>query len=100
MHLIYPPEVCIHCFQFLLGITVVPREIENNGYAKFWGINKVHYGLREYGEWYVSRAFLYFACVLLSGCLKSVSSCCSYIYAASRSQGDGEMRLQSLPLKK
>ena len=24
-----------HCFQFLLGITVVPREIEDNGYAKF-----------------------------------------------------------------
>ena len=26
-----------HCFQFLLGITVVPREIEGKGYAKFWG---------------------------------------------------------------
>ena len=26
-----------NCFQFLLGITVVPREIENNGYAKFFG---------------------------------------------------------------
>ena len=26
-----------HCLQFLLGITVVPREIEDNGYAKFWG---------------------------------------------------------------
>ena len=47
-----------------------------------------------------ARAFLYFACVLLSGCLKSVSSCCGYIYAASRSQGDGEMKLQSLPLTK
>ena len=23
-----------HCFRFLLGITVVPREIENNGYVK------------------------------------------------------------------
>ena len=29
------------CFQILQGITVVPREIENNGYAKFWGVNKV-----------------------------------------------------------
>ena len=32
----------MHCFQFHLGITVVPREIEDNGYAIFvlqegWG---------------------------------------------------------------
>ena len=25
------------CFSFLLGITAVPREIENNAYANFWG---------------------------------------------------------------
>lgn len=25
-----------HCFQFLLG-TAVPRETEENAYAKFWG---------------------------------------------------------------
>ena len=31
-------------FSFLLGITVVPREIEENSYAKFWGANKVYYG--------------------------------------------------------
>ena len=31
-------------FSFLLGITAVPREIENNAYTKFWGTNKVHYG--------------------------------------------------------
>ena len=37
-------------FPILLGITVVPREIENNGYAKFWGVNKVHYGLCENGQ--------------------------------------------------
>ena len=48
-----------YCFQFLLGIIVVPREIEANDYAHylfiylfiyfffFWGggVNKVHYGL-------------------------------------------------------
>ena len=39
-----------HCFQFLLGITVVLREIEDNGYAKFSGINKVHWDLCENGE--------------------------------------------------
>ena len=44
-----PPKknLHIHCFQFLLGITVVPREIEYNGYAQFRGINKVLYGLCE-----------------------------------------------------
>ena len=26
-----------HCFQFLLGITVIPREIQDNGYTKFEG---------------------------------------------------------------
>ena len=31
-----------YCFQFLLGITVIPREIEDNAYANVWGINKVH----------------------------------------------------------
>ena len=29
-----------HCFQFLLGLTVVPRENKNNAYAKFGGTNK------------------------------------------------------------
>ena len=39
MHLICPPPQISHnlCFSFLLGIAVVPREIENNSYAKFWG---------------------------------------------------------------
>ena len=39
--------------QFLLGITVVPREIEDNGYAKFWRLRKVkkaHYGPCENGK--------------------------------------------------
>ena len=41
MHIICPPPPpqILHnlCFSFLLGITVVQREIENNAYAKFWG---------------------------------------------------------------
>ena len=37
-------------FQFLLGITVVPRQIEDNGYAKFGEVNKVLYGPCENGE--------------------------------------------------
>ena len=26
-----------HCFQFLWGFTMVPRENKNNAYVKFWG---------------------------------------------------------------
>ena len=38
-------NVCItFVFHFSLGITAVPREIENNAYAKFWGASKVHFG--------------------------------------------------------
>ena len=34
LHLVYPHNILHnHCFEFLLGITVVPREIENNGHA-------------------------------------------------------------------
>ena len=46
-----PPKKILHnlCFSFLLGITAVQREIENNAYAKFWGANKVHYGKCESG---------------------------------------------------
>ena len=50
MHLICPnppsPTQILHtlCFSFILGITAVPREIENYAYAKFLEANKVHYG--------------------------------------------------------
>jgi len=33
-----------------LGIPVVPRETEDNAYAKFWGANKVYYGGCGNGE--------------------------------------------------
>ena len=45
------------CLQFLLDITVIPREIEHNGYEFFFwwggggeGVNKVHYALYKNGE--------------------------------------------------
>ena len=42
MHQVYPPPLpkkkkkigSNHCFQFLLGITVISGEIEDNGYAQ------------------------------------------------------------------
>ena len=42
----YLPPKILHnlCFSFLLGITAVPREIENNTYTNLWGANKMHYG--------------------------------------------------------
>ena len=46
-----PPQILHnHCLQFLLGVTVVPREIIDNGYAKLWSVNKMHYGLCQNGE--------------------------------------------------
>ena len=45
------------CFSFLLGITAVPRETENNAYAKFWGANKVHYGRCSSGECSTYRTY-------------------------------------------
>ena len=61
MHLVYPPKFYITIVsKFLLGIKVVPRKIEENGYAIvfFWGggeerggrVNKVHHGLSEKSE--------------------------------------------------
>ena len=32
-----PPQILhFHCFQFLMGITVVPKEIKENSYAKLF----------------------------------------------------------------
>ena len=46
-----PPQILHNlCFLFLLGVTAVPREIENNAYAKFWGANRVHFGRYASGE--------------------------------------------------
>ena len=48
-----PPHTysCKRSLKFLLGITVIPREIKDNSYqAKFWGVNKVHCGQHEKSE--------------------------------------------------
>lgn len=46
MHIVYPPKFYIINFsQFLLTITVVPSEIKDVGYVKFWGVNKFNYCL-------------------------------------------------------
>ena len=38
-----------HCFQFLLGLTLVPRENKDNAYAKFAVTNKEYYGIFQNG---------------------------------------------------
>ena len=41
------PKILHNHRSFPLGIIVVPSEIEDNSYAKFWGVNNLHYGLGE-----------------------------------------------------
>ena len=38
-----------HCFQFLLGLSMTPRENKKNAYAKFWGTNKEYHGIFQSG---------------------------------------------------
>ena len=33
-----------HCFLFLVSVTVIPREIKDNGCENLLGVNKVCYG--------------------------------------------------------
>ena len=40
------PKFCVkHCFQFLLGLTMVRRENKNKAYSKFGVTNKGYYGV-------------------------------------------------------
>ena len=54
---VYPPKILHnHSLRFLLKRLWYPGEIRNNGYVKFWGVNKVHYSLDENGEFKVSSS--------------------------------------------
>ena len=44
---VYPLKSCISSFQFLLGLTMVPRENKKNGYANFWRTSKEYYGIEQ-----------------------------------------------------
>ena len=45
MHLVYPPKFDITIFSNFsrAGITVVPREIKDNSYAKYWGVDNLSF---------------------------------------------------------
>ena len=46
IHLYYPPKrLHNHCLQFLLGHENVPKQVENNAYADFWGVKEVYNGI-------------------------------------------------------
>ena len=54
MHLVYCQKfykIIVSNFSWILCIDV-PREIIDKRYAKFRGVNKVHYGLDENGEFF------------------------------------------------
>ena len=52
IHLICPPKFCLtFVFSFLLGITAVPREIENNAYAKFGGWGQIRCVMWKMWKW-------------------------------------------------
>ena len=61
-----------HCFQFLLGLTMVPRENQNNAYAKFGETNKEYYGIFESGLY----MFYCYACQIVGGVQCLYSSNC------------------------
>ena len=56
--LFVPQNLHKHCYQFLLGLTMVLRENKNNAYAKFGGTNKEYYGIFRSG---LFSSFLSFA---------------------------------------
>ena len=56
----------------ILGITAVPREIENNAYAKCLGLNKVHYGRCASGELYCFFVYKLLSHYDLSACKRYI----------------------------
>ena len=56
-HCLCPQILHKHSFQFLLRLTMVPRENKNNAYAKIWGdIKRV---LWYFPNWPIERLFIF-----------------------------------------
>ena len=51
-HFVWPQNFAYPLFFLFPGITLIPREIEGNIFAKFWGVNKVYYERCANGESY------------------------------------------------
>ena len=80
-----PLQILHHRFQFLPGVTVVPGEIEDNGYAQFCGVDKVHYCLCENGEFHkllvIFPGVFSIECVTCEFCIFQVSYRCLNIFS-------------------
>ena len=59
-----------HCYQFHWGSTIVPKEIEKNAYARFWGANRAHYEQCENGEFIKFSSMIFWNSVLYLCCLR------------------------------
>ena len=57
-----------HCYQYHWGSTIVPREIEKNAYARFWGANRA-YEQCENGEFTKFSSIIFWNSVLYLCCL-------------------------------
>ena len=58
----HPKILLKHCLQFLLGVKMAQREMENNAYAKFWGDEKriiVCYGIFQSGQFSFTPAVFF-----------------------------------------
>ena len=52
----HPKILHKHCFQFLLGVKMAPRDTENNAYAKFWGDKqRALWYVMVFLEWSIER---------------------------------------------
>ena len=70
----HPKILHKHCFQFLMGVKMTPRETENNAYAKYWGDKQralwygmVFSGVVNKGGSFHARAFSRVACSIRGG---------------------------------
>ena len=84
------------CFSFLLGIIAIPREIENNAYAKFWGANKVHYGGCASGKYWKRLLWSYADDIqqILSGSTDQTTLFGDLAGIASKLEKDGSLALE------
>ena len=97
-----PPQFCISiAFNFSWDSCNTQGEMENNGYAKFWGANKVHYG--NCGSGIIGKTFVTHS--LLN--TKNIPCCmytwiaqlpiivftCHYVYARSLGRGFTEHKV-------
>ena len=99
MHLVFvnspPPRILPnHCFQ-VLGITVVPREIENNSYTKFFFLGGG--GKGKQGPFFPCVIGIKYKC-LSQSCFSTALICCGLLSITVRLDGASNQSLAK-PMK-